>query len=993
MPAARIRRLRKGRVISMNRFLDCSISHEERIEWLLKEMTVEEKLAFIACHVPEIERLGIKAWQLGGEAAHGVQGRNDENGIGTPDITTSFPQPIGMSASFDPALIQKCGEVVGTEARVVEKRHPGLGLVRFAPTVDLCRDPRWGRNEEGYGEDPFLTGAMGTGYVKGLQGEHPGYIRCGATLKHFYGNNVEDGRGWKNSSISPRNKYELYLEPFRRCIENGHAEAVMTAYNKVNGEVGMFNPDVQKILKDQYGLTHAVSDGAALGLSITAHHAFGLHAEGVAAALKAGMDGILEDPRSVREAAAEAYELGLIDEADLDRAIACTMRTRLKLGVYDEPDRNPYSRVTEADILTEEAGEICRQMSRESVVLLKNEASALPLSRDIASDDFCVIGPLADVWYQDWYGGTPAYRTTLLDGIKEITGAEVDSADGIDRVMLMAGNQGVRSLEDGKLVLSDEPDVFRMEYWGEGSYTFQNERTKLFLTVKIGFLPAQDMGEIRNDAKDTFDWFVNEIFRLIPQEDGTVALENRFHYPVYLNDRGGFYSMKPDAEGVRFTVRRVEDGIEKAVALAKTKKTVLLALGCNPMINAKEEIDRTTLALPDRQQELMERILEVNTNVILVLFANYPYDIRTAKERVPAIILSATGSQDMGRAMAECIFGLAKPAGRLNQTWVSSLEELPPIDDYDIIKGNRTYRYYEGEPLYPFGHGLTYTSFAYAGLHVEYQPDATLSVSFSVENTGDTASDEVAQLYGSAPLSRAKKPKCQLIGFERLKNILPGERRQVKMIVPVDEFRFFDVVSGTLMVEEGIYTLFAGRSSADAAVRQSIFIPGQKTGVRDMARRVPMDCFDDYENMYITKGCLGYDALSVLCPDEKGVLIFKDCDIKEDYGVISLHFKSEHGCRIEVFVNDRPVGSYEGDSRTCEFRTFQKPDRLADKDLEIRNQYRQANFETVDFELSDVDRTQAPAEVRIEMTGDIRVAYMRCTARVKGPGLNIGVAN
>ena len=199
-------------------FWDASLTDQERIDWLLKEMTVEEKLGYLASSSPDLPRLGIPGVSVGGEAAHGVEGRNDQNGLGKPDVTTSFPQPIGMSASWDPELIRQAGEITGTEARVVWHRHEGHGLSRWAPTVDLERDPRWGRNEEGYGEDPVLTGKMAGAYIRGMQGDDPKYLRCAATLKHFYGNNTEVGRGWKNSSIDPRNKYELYLEPFARTF-------------------------------------------------------------------------------------------------------------------------------------------------------------------------------------------------------------------------------------------------------------------------------------------------------------------------------------------------------------------------------------------------------------------------------------------------------------------------------------------------------------------------------------------------------------------------------------------------------------------------------------------------------------------------------------------------------------------------------------------------------------------------------------------------------
>ena len=269
-------------------FWDSSLPIEKRLDWLMAEMTIEEKLSCLSSRMPDLERLNIPAMSVGGEAAHGVEARNDQNELGAPEPTTSFVQPIGMSATWDPEVIRLAGEVTGTEARVIYHRHPDRGLSRWAPTVDLERDPRWGRTEEGYGEDPFLTGEMASAYIQGMQGDHPKYLRIAATLKHFYGNNTEDGRLWKNSSIDPRNKYELYLEPFRRCIQKGKAEGVMTAYNKINGVPGVLNHEVLDILKNQYGLKHAVSDGGATSFVAGFHHYFGTHTETLAAALKAG---------------------------------------------------------------------------------------------------------------------------------------------------------------------------------------------------------------------------------------------------------------------------------------------------------------------------------------------------------------------------------------------------------------------------------------------------------------------------------------------------------------------------------------------------------------------------------------------------------------------------------------------------------------------------------------------------------------------------------
>ena len=244
----------------------------KNVEDLIRKLTIEEKLHMLASGSKGVERLGIPDLRLGGEAAHGVEARNDQNGIGEADLTTSFPQPIGMSSSWDTDAIKAAGRTVGREARICYQRRPWGGISRWAPTVDLLRDPRWGRNEEAYGEDPVQVGAMAAAYIKGIQGDDREHLMAAATLKHFYANNTEIGRIWKNATISPRNKYELYLEPFRRCIEDGGAEGVMTAYNRINGVQGLFNEEVQTLLKDEFGLTHAVSDGGAMELAASVSH-------------------------------------------------------------------------------------------------------------------------------------------------------------------------------------------------------------------------------------------------------------------------------------------------------------------------------------------------------------------------------------------------------------------------------------------------------------------------------------------------------------------------------------------------------------------------------------------------------------------------------------------------------------------------------------------------------------------------------------------------
>lgn len=972
-------------------FWNRALSDDERIEWLLGEMTVDEKLTCLSSQAPDIERLGIPGFALGGEAAHGVEARNDQNDLGKAEVTTSFPQPSGMSATWDTELIQKAGEVTGKEARVIYHRHPDRGLSRWAPTVDIERDPRWGRNEEGYGEDPVLTGAMAGAYIRGMQGNDQYYIRTAATLKHFYGNNTKNGRGWKSSSIDPRNKYELYLEPFRRCIEDAGAAGVMTAYNKINGTVGLFNKEVQEILKDKYGLMHAVSDGGAMELVAKSNHYYGFNAESIASSIKAGVDAMSDAPDEVRKAAEEAYALGLLSEKDMDKALKNVFRLKLHLGIYDRECANPFDNVTEADIDSVTSREICREISREGIVLLKNDKHILPIDCDKAGS-IAVIGPLADVWFQDWYGGKAPYYKTLRQGIEDITGMDVSVADGFDRVVFRYGEKGITVNADGTLGISSTPDVFIKENWGEGSFAFKCVRTGKYMNTRMPD-DSSRRAVIAAEKEDTFDWFVLEIFHMEEDKYGHVILLNRFHYPLYISEEGGVFAMDRE-EGTPFTMEIVEDGLKKALETAINKNTVILALGNNPMINAKEEIDRTTMRLPEVQENLITEIGRNNPYTILVLFANYPYAVNSAAEKIPAVLLSATGSQDLGTAMAETIFGINAPAGRLNMTWYNSEEDIPEIDDYDIIKGKRTYRYFDGKVLYPFGFGLTYTQFEYSDMKVISDDELFIDISFTVTNTGECPSDEVAEIYAAAPPSRVKKPLRQLIGFRRLKNILPGESRMTEVRVRTDELRFYDVISRTLMTEDGIYHFFAGRSCMDERISADLHIAGMHTGCRDVNRMTAADHYDDYENVRLTEGHFGFTSVTLRNTERPGRVIYNDCVINKDNRIFTMIIKSENGGGAEVYINGIRCCDWTGDTVKCEQHSASKPDRYASDETKEKNRERTPKYEKFELELSDeYAPDDNPAALEIVLTGDIELCSFYFESTTADNKAKPGVAN
>lgn len=963
-----------------NPLFDVSLSFEERTEWLLSQLTADEKCGWISSRLPACERLGVLPFGLGAEAAHGVQGRNDQGLISQPDITTSFPQPIGMSRSWDEEMMQQCGQVVGVEARVVAKRKNSRGLSRWAPTVDLERDPRWGRHEEAYGEDPLLIGKLAGAYIRGMQGEDEKYIRCASTLKHFYANNTEAGRAWKNASIDPRNKYELYLEPFRRCIEEAGVQGVMTAYNRINGQVGILNHDVADILKSQYGLPHVVGDGGALNLVVTCQHHFGNHAEAVAAALKAGVDGMSDNPVMVEQAAREALALGLISEDDLDEAIRRKVMVAMRLGHFDG-EQHPYAHYSEEDICTREADALALKMAEESLVLLKNEG-LLPLQKNASA---ALLGPMAHTWYTDWYGGVPPCKMTVKDGMESLRVPHT-CFDGWDRVKLRFGNKGAYVNEDGTVSLSENPDVFIMEDWGENSYTFRCQRTGKYLCMHMPEGSGIHRNPLRADRTEPFDWFALEIFRFEDTEKGRILL-NRFSWPVEAEENmlvsGSQYT------GTPMTVELVESGIEKAVQLAKENENAVLTLGNTPLIPAKEEYDRHTLSLPAHQQKLMEAVWQANPRTALVLVANYPYAVSFAREHLPAIVVSASGGQQMGTAIAHALYGVHAPAGRLSMTWPQSENQLPDMDDYDIIRGRRTYRYFDQEALFPFGHGLTYTTFRYGDFSV-FQKDDRLLFTFTVENTGTRASDEVAQVYAVAPASRVQKPLRQLVAFQRLKDIQPGEKRLVQLYAKVAELRFYDVISQSLMVEEGDYRFFAGPSSREEACTASLFIPGEHTGKRSLLQRIPADHYDDCENIAILQGSVGYTAICVRPGEDKACAVYRDCLMDDESGYLSLRIKSVQGGRLTVLWNGQEMGRFEGDTRTLEHRSAPPMNRFAAEETAARNRERHPIWEDIELPLPE---DAGEGTLTLQLEGDLLCSFFTTK---KAPGerkIRLGIAN
>lgn len=1038
----------------------------ERIAWLLGEMTIDEKLRFLGTSTPELARLGIVSNHIGGEAAHGVEARHDQDGRGVPEPTTSFPQPIGMSASWDTELIGQAGRVVGKEARVLYERYPHGGLFRWAPTVDIERDPRWGRTEEGYGEDPFLTGKMAAAYVRGMQGDDPEHLLISSALKHFFANNVEDGRGVKSSSIDARTRNEYYYEPFRRVVEEGGATSMMTAYNKVNGVVQMLDHRVNELIREKWGLDgHVVCDGGAMSMVANMHHATQSHAETVAKSLKAGVDCMTDQPDVVEAAAREAYQKGWITEEDIDHALAHSFATKLRLGMYDAYNANPWCRLPESELNSAENQAISRKLAQESVVLLKNEG-LLPLSKD---KKVCVLGPLADVWYQDWYGGEPAYRTTVLDGVRETLGgcrapgdsqaamigaqeaeASVAAANGLDRIYLRCGARYAALDADNRLILTEDrekAELFVVQDWGSGQFTFYVPRLSRYLMV-------HDDGFIVADKKDLFGWFVKECFTwtldrfetwyhcgLYLRGDGLVAAKRlAFETPVG-EPQGGELETTENAghsASLQFESEVIESGTQRAVSLAAQSDAAVLVLGCCPVINGKEDADRPSIEFPPSQRALAQAVFAANPNTVLVLISNYPYAIDWEQEHLPAILWLASGGQDMGRAAADVLFGDSAPAGRLNMTWYSEKETLPDIDDYDIAKTKRTYRYFTGEPLYAFGHGLTYSPFVYrdlsvaeewasapdmkpqtcsAGAQIEKVQQVTekedvepctcfgaagecdagdnapdLRIALTVENCGIYTSDEVVQLYVREPSGRVPKAVRRLIAFERVHDILPGESRRVTFTIPRRELRYYDVVSGSFLVEEGTYTFEAGASSSDIRLQTDVKLSGGSRGLRRRGSFVPADHWDDYENAVLgvghTDGMSGEDCSACVKDSAKAAwLVYRDCEPFSAGAQIKLLVSAPEGGSVTLYAgdirtsadmlcNENGIGhdnmppSIEGEN-TRDMMTV----RAGNASAEAATWTGQTNgFEEITLAVGAAAQDmQTPFTLTIKLTGDVRM--------------------
>ncbi|MEU4448200.1 glycoside hydrolase family 3 C-terminal domain-containing protein [Actinosynnema sp. NPDC050801] len=793
-------------------FRDPGLPVEDRVTDLLGRLTDEEKVALLHQHQPAVPRLGLAAFRTGTEALHGVAWLG---------VATVFPQPVGLASSWDTGLVRRVGEAVGVEARGFHHLDPVKhGLNVWAPVVNPLRDPRWGRNEEGYSEDPTLTAAMGTAYASGLRGDHPRYLRTAPTLKHFLGYNNEDDRCVTSSDLRPRVLHEYELPCFRGPIEAGAAVAVMPSYNLVNGRPAHLSPLLEQELQTWSPHGVAVVSDAYAPQNVAGLQAYlPTQAEGHAALLNAGLDNFTAEDADAAftiESVTAAIKDGLVHRDVVDRAVGRVLALRFRLGEFDPPEGNPYAAITSDVIGTH--GELALEAARQAVVLLRNE-SLLPLAR---GTELAVIGTHADALFEDWYSGTPPYQVTVRRGLEEF--AAVSCTEGVDRIALRAADGRYLGVRGGVVGLGERALFDRFD-WGDGVWTLRDVASRRYLGVA-------DDGSLVATATTPGGWDVRELFEPRSTNGGVVL-----HNVVGGLDNPATVRGSTRLDATPFTIERVVDGLAAAAEAAARADTAVLVLGNDPHINGRETQDRTTLRLPSL--DLVRAVREANPNTVLVLVSSYPYALDGEEEHLPAIVWTAHGGQEQGRAVAEALFGAFSPSGKLTQTWYRGDDDLPDIFDYDIIRAGSTYLYFTGEPLFPFGHGLGYTTFEYSGLE---WADGVARV--SVTNTGEVAGAEVVQLYSSALDSRVRRPVRELQSFHRV-HLEPGRTAVVELAA--DRLWHWDVTTGRRVVEAGRYEMCAGSSSRDIRARLVVDVPGERIAPR--AGALPAADFDDCDGV------------------------------------------------------------------------------------------------------------------------------------------------
>ncbi len=851
-------------------FQNAELPISQRVDDLVSRMTLHEKISQVAHTADAIPRLGVPQYDWWNEGLHGVARAGQ---------ATVFPQAIGMAATFDESLIHQIGDVTSTEFRA--KYYANLhsdgssdwfrGLTVWSPNINIFRDPRWGRGQETYGEDPFLTSRLGVAFVTGLQGDDAKYLKTVSTPKHFaVHSGPETTRHSVNVTPSLHDLNDTYLPAFRATVMEGKAQSVMCAYNSIHGQPACANEALlEKYLRGKWGFQgYVVSDCGAVSDILNGHHFTKTIEEGSASAFQTGTDLICGWPvqdrvRYEKEALERTVQQGVIKESVIDEALRRLFTARMRLGMFDPPEMVPYSRIRPSENDTEANRELARKAAQESIVLLKNANGLLPLKQ--VYNTIAVIGPNADSLdaLVGNYNGDPSRPVTILSGIRRRfaeskviyqpgTGLTGEITAPVPTTILFADEtrtrHGLKAEYFSNLELAGAPVMTRIDpainfAWGDAPVSPQ--LLKNYSVRWSGVL-------VPSETADYMMGFTGEDGYRV-WLDGKVLVEDwTMHRPASTElkqihlQAGHPYSLKIEYyQMVRQSEARLiwsnPHAAQQAIDVARSADLVVMALGLSPRIEGEEMKvvadgfsggDRTKIDLPAPQQQLLEKIHALGKPVILVLLNGSAVAVTWADEKVNAIIEAWYPGEEGGTAVAEALAGDFSPAGRLPVTVYKSVEQLPAFEDYSIA--GRTYRYFKGEPLYPFGYGLSYTTFQYRNPrvdHVTIDANSSATLSVDVVNTGSMDGDEVVQLYLTHP-GVAGAPIRALAGFQRL-HIRRGEQKTVTFTIRdrqlsiVDENGVRRIVPGSVQAWIGGGQPLAGKRIVQSGgVEQQFTITG-----------------------------------------------------------------------------------------------------------------------------------------------------------------------
>jgi len=738
---------------------------------LAARMTVIEKIEQLNNSAPAIPRLGIPKWEYWNEGLHGVLDSN----------STSFPVPASFGSSWDTSLMYQIGSAISDEARIkyVLNKH---GLDYWCPDINIQRDPRWGRNEEVYGEDPYHMSQLVVPFIKGMQGDDPRYLKTIATPKHFVANTTEFDRNRVSEAVDERSLHEYYLEPFRAAIVDGKADSIMAAYNAVNGVPMVCSTDLlTDLLRKQWGFTgYVVSDCGAVS-DVYYNHKY-TNDTGVTAALtiKAGMDLCCGN---FTQWLNDAYQRGLVTEADLNQRVTEVMEARIRLGSLDPDSACPYNSIPVSKLCSPEFRQLAMKAAEEGIILLKNQNILLPLDKHKVHS-IAVIGPNANRCILGGYSGGPKYTVTPLQGIAAelgvgLSGPEIsaDSAVAPPTLQFQPSSEGYQNL--GFLPSNSYAEYKNIDLTGKTSIAFRVASLKAPTEAIEGVgldangKPAAGLIEVHLDSLDspsaatvavpsTGDWQTwTTVTAAISGTTGEHDIYLKFVGPFepfnlewfeplpLANQTATVSRLTYNPGGASVWTKNINtDQLNAAVAAAKKADVALLFVGTDKdRGSVGEGQDRSDLNMPGSQEALIKAVYAANPRTVVVLINGYSLAINWEQQHIPAIVNAWYGGQEQGTAIARVLFGDYNPGGKLAQTWFSSLSDLPDFHDNDMTH-NRTYMYFKGNPLYPFGFGLSYTTYGYSNLTIsatKLKPGQSLLVSAKVTNTGRRAGDDAEQ--------------------------------------------------------------------------------------------------------------------------------------------------------------------------------------------------------------------------------------------------------